>query len=137
MNAAGVAALNGGDVLRASSKSKRMWLVCVTAGLLLFTQLAMAAQACMLMKSGPASQEMVMAECDGVPMDKGVCLARCLAGDQVSVSPDHHAQFTLSSASTGQAGFAPAENRVSSAHVAAFHISHGPPLRIIFCSYQI
>jgi hypothetical protein len=121
-------------MLRVLSKSSKGWLACLTAGLLLFTQLAMSAEACMLAKSSPAPQ--AMAECDGAPMDNGVCLPRCLAGEQAAVSLDHHAPFVLPSVSIGTASFALAESRASLAHVAAFHVPRGPPLRILFCSYQ-
>jgi hypothetical protein len=121
---------------RTSLKSKRKWLVCLTAGLLLFAQVAMAAQACMLGKAGSAgaSQQMAMAGCEGVPMDAGACLARCLAADQAAASLDHHFYFVPPSLSIGSASFALHGTQAPVAH--ALPVPGGPPLRILFCSYQ-
>jgi hypothetical protein len=126
-------------MFRAWSKSKRKWLACLTAGLLLFTQLAMAAQACMLAKAGPAgaSQQMAMAGCKGMPMDAGACLARCLAVDQAAASLDQHFHFAPPSPSIGSASFALHGTQAPVAHVSALPVPGGPPLRILFCSYQI
>ena len=123
---------------KASSKSKRKWLACVTAGLLLFTQLAMAAQACMLGKAGSAgaSQQMAMAGCEGTPMDAGACLARCGAGDQAAATLDHHFHFVPPSPSIGSASFALHGTQAPVAHVAGLPVRAGPPLRVLFCSYQ-
>jgi hypothetical protein len=126
-------------MFRASSKSKRKWLVCLTAGLLLFTQLAMAAQACMLAKAGPAisaEQAMATAGCEGMPpMDQRVCAAHCIAGDQAAASLDHHFHFVPPSPSIGWASFA-LHGTQAVAHVSALPVPAGPPLRILFCSYQ-
>jgi hypothetical protein len=127
-------------MFRASSKSKRKWLVCLTAGLLLFTQLAMAAQACMLAKAGPApslGQAMATAGCEGMPpMDQRVCVAHCIAGDQAAASLDHQFHLVLPPPSIGSARFSLHGTEAPVAHVSGLPLPAGPPLRVIFCSYQ-
>lgn len=119
------------------SKSKRGWLVCLTAGLLLLAQAAMAAQGCMLMKAAPQAMSMAMAECGGVPMDSGACVARCHAGDQAAGWTDHQAQFVLPLPPVAASSFALPANLAGSARAAAMDVPRGPPFRILFCSYQI
>lgn len=117
------------------SRSKRGWLVCLTAGLVLFAQVAMAAQACMLMKAVPAPASVSMAECDGVPMDNGACAARCLAADK-AVTPTDHQAPVLSLPAVAPSGLAFADNHAASAHATAIDVPRGPPPRILFCSYR-
>lgn len=121
--------------LAALSRSKRGWLVCLTAGLVLFAQVAMAAQSCMLMRAAPEPASVAMAECDGVPMDNGACVARCLAGDQPSAPTDHQTPV-LSFPSVAPLAFAFADSRAASAHTTAMDVPRGPPPRILFCSYR-
>lgn len=122
-------------MLGASSKSKRRWVACLAAGLLLFTQLAMAAQACMLAKPAP-QQAMAMEGCEGIPMDKGVCLARCVAAEQPGPSLDQHVAFVAASADLNTVSF-PSRGIEPSFRQAAALPAAGPPLRVLYCSYQI
>lgn len=121
--------------LAALSRSKRGWLVCLTASLLLFSQVAMAAQGCMLMKAVPAPASMSMAECDGVPMDNGACAARCLPADKAATPADHQAPV-LSLPAIAPSGLALANDHAASAHATAVDVPRGPPPRILFCSYR-
>jgi hypothetical protein len=127
-------------MFRASSKSKRKWLVCLAAGLLVFTQLAMAAQACMLAKVGPApsaGQAMATAGCEGMPpMDQRVCAAHCIAADQAAASLDQHFHLVPPSPSIGSASFALHGTEAPAAHVSVLPLPARPPLRVLFCSYQ-
>lgn len=111
----------------------------LTLGLLLFAQLALAAQACMLPRADPAhafSDAMANGECEGVPMDRTACLADCLKADQASPSVNFHFDVILPPASpvAGSAALRQVDNLVL--HAPAPYCPSGPPLQIRFCSFQ-
>ena len=123
------------------SRNLRKRLAQLMVGLLLFTQLVLAAQACMLPQPKPAqafSDAMAMEQCEDVPMDRTTCLAHCLQYDQVS-SPSVQFQFdaivpsvvpTVNLSALWQVDFSG-----SATPVPPFSV--GPPLQILFCSFQI
>ena len=124
-------------MVRASSKRGKC-LAFLTVGLLLFAQFASAAQGCMLARApaGPATAEQMAAEgCDGAPMDAAACLARCLEADQSAASHDDNLQFVLPSAFTSATDFVVPRVWVSQS-ATVLHLPAGPPLRVLFCSYQ-
>jgi hypothetical protein len=111
----------------------------LTLGLLLFAQLALAAQACMLPRADPAhafSDAMASGECEGVPMDRATCLADCLKTDQASPSVNFHLDVILPPASpvAGLTALRLVDYRVI--HAPAPYCPSGPPLQILFCSFQ-
>jgi hypothetical protein len=111
----------------------------LTAGLLLFTQLVLAAQACMMPQPNPAhaiSDAMASGECDGVPMDRATCLADCLKADQASSSTKIHFDVILPPASP-VAELTPLRQFDQPAiHARTAYCPSGPPLQILFCSFQ-
>jgi len=112
----------------------------IMAGLLLFTQLVLSAQACMLPGSNPAyvlSDAMATEECEGAPMDKGRCLAYCLKADQASSpSVDFHFSVISPAAFPVPGLFALWQADRSAMPPAVSHCASGPPLQILFCSFQ-
>jgi hypothetical protein len=122
------------------SKKLLRRLAWLTAGLLLFTQLILAAQACMLPGSNPAytlGDAMATEECESAPMDKGTCLAYCLKADQVaSPSVDFHFNVILPPAFPVAALSALRQVDGSAMPLAVSQPASGPPLQILFCSFQ-
>lgn len=120
----------------ALSRRNRRWLVWLTAGLFLYTQIGMAAQACMLPKASPAPASVAMAECDGVPMDNGVCVARCLAGDEAATSTDHWAPVAAVPSVASALRLPVTDRSVTLADSWGTDAPRGPPPRILFCTYR-
>lgn len=119
-------------------RSKIRWVACLAAALLLFTQLAMAAAACMLTPgtAGVPPQAAAEAGCGGMPMDEGLCLARCVARGQAAASLDQHFHFAATSHSIGPTRFPVRELHAFAPVGKALDVPRSPPLRILFCSYQ-
>ena len=112
----------------------------LTAGLLLFTQLVLAAQACMLPRHDPAhafGDAMASGECEGVPMDRAMCLADCLKTDQASSSAYFILDVILPPASPVAELTALRPVDQPAIHAPAPYCPSGPPLQILFCSFQI
>ena len=128
--------MSGVAMLGASSRSKRRWVACLAAGLLLFTQFVMASQACTLAKPGLAQQAMAVEDCDGTAMQKAVCQAHCAAADQAGLSLDQHFAFVPTADAITAAAFPSHRVRVPFGQSAALRAA-GPPLRVLYCSYQI
>ena len=111
----------------------------LTAGLLLFTQLALAAQACMLPGPNPAhafSDAMASGECEGAPMDRATCLADCLKTDQAGPSANFNLDVILPPASPVAQSSALRQVDHLAIHAPASYCPSGPPLQILFCSFQ-
>jgi hypothetical protein len=111
----------------------------LTGGLLLFTQLVLAAHACMMPQPNPAhafSDAMAGGECEGVPMDRATCLADCLKADQASSSAKVHFDVILPPASPVAELAALRQFDHPAIHAPAAYRSSGPPLQILFCSFQ-
>lgn len=113
----------------------------LTAGLLLFAQLVQPAQACMLrLQSSPtqtSGEAMVMGECTGAPMDTATCLAYCLKADQpANPAVDYHFPAVLPSISHMVRLPALQQADSSALPSAASRCASGPPLQILFCSFQ-
>jgi len=108
------------------------------AGFLLFAQAVVAAQACTLTK--PIAVHLLNSDdpandCEGVLLGKRLCLAHCLHADRASQAVDLHflavappVTEVVSPVPSWQDVRAP----VSFSSVSAV----GPPLQILFCSYQ-
>ena len=121
--------MSGAAVLGAWSKSKRRLVAMLATGFLLFTQLAMASQACMLAPRQAAAME----GCDGMAMDKAICQVHCATADQAGASPDQPF-VSVPPSSAAATGFPNPANAVPAMHVASLPVA-GPPLRVLYCSY--
>ena len=106
------------------------------AALVAFAQFVMAAERCMVIHE-PAAAEQQMSgdeQCDAMPMDQASCLAQCLGGDE-SVT-------TLTALSTGAIAPAPAWLDFTLPATRFVSVQReapppcGPPLQILYCSYQ-
>lgn len=121
--------------MHARSRARKSWLAGLMVGLLIVSQISVAAQACMLagMAGSPAA---VMSQegCDGAPMDGRPCRLYCLMQDQSAASPDQHLLAVPASTSAEHAAIALPAMRVSVLSSAAV-LRAGPPLRILYCSY--
>jgi hypothetical protein len=125
-------------MLRRSSTRRIKWLACLAASLVLITQIAMAAEGCML-RPGTAGLQPAAVEqagCDGMAMDETLSLACCVAGEQAAATVDQQLHFVPPSHSTGRGHFPLPEVHAAAARDAASDVPRGPPLRILFCSYQ-
>jgi hypothetical protein len=121
-------------------RTKRKWLIVLLGGLLFVSQIAAAAQACMIAMAGSQQspvQAMSQEGCDSTPMDAAVCRVRCLSQDQTAASPDQPLQAVAVSASLQQDAVAPIAVQCASQFSSAARLPGGPPLRILHCSYQI
>ena len=120
------------------SRSVFKRLAQLMVGLLLFAQLVLSAQACMLSRPDQAyTFNDTMATEDGASMDKATCLAHCLKADQVSsLSVDSHFHATLSPASPVAVLSALHRADPSVMPLPFSRRSSGPPLQILFCSFQ-
>lgn len=111
----------------------------VTMGLLLFAQLVLAVQACMLPRADPAhafGEAMASGECGGVPMDRATCLADCLKTDQANFSVKFHFDAILRPASPIADLSALRQVDRPAIHAPDAYCPSGPPLQILFCSFQ-
>lgn len=108
-------------------------------GLLLFAQFAVSAQACMLPQPSPAhafGDAMAAEDCEGVPMPGAACLAQCLKDDQANSSADFHFHVVLPAVRAISADMALRSLDPSAASAAVRYSSNGPPLQVLFCSFQ-
>ena len=113
------------------------WLACLAAGLVVVTQTAIAAQGCMLTGASGLSTAVAQATpCDAMGMDEAPCLACCVVGEEAVGALDQHLVFVPPSDSIGSRQFPMPETHADAAHGAAWDVPRGPPLRILFCSYQ-
>ena len=113
-------------------------LAFLTAGLLLFAQHVSATQVCMLVpdRAGTASAEQMSDGCDATPMGPVNCSAHCQHADQSATSGADKLQFVAPVAYTSLA--VPSVARIHPPQRAsASRLPGGPPLRVLFCSYQI
>ena len=124
-------------MMKAGCQTRR-WLAALVAGLLFVSQIAGAAQACMLAMAGTAASSAQMSDegCDGTPMDSTVCRLHCLAPDQNTVSPDQPLQAAVSVAPAQHVVIAPIAVAFRPQLWSAARLPGGPPLRILHCSYQ-
>lgn len=121
-------------------RATRNWLAGLAAGLLFFSQIASAAQACNFAMAGSlASSVQVMSDegCDGMPMDAAVCRVRCLSQDQSAAAPDQPWQAVTVIGPVQHAAIMPIAARCPSQSVSEARPPGGPPLRILYCSFQI
>ena len=117
---------------------KKGWLGALTAGLLLFAQIVTAAQACTLAAQPFAPQHaMSDASCDGMPLDAAECLAHCGAQEQAA-APDHSFHVDQVAVANFIAPFAlPAIRGTSRLAPWKCPGPAGPPLQVLYCSYQL
>lgn len=123
------------------SKSFLRQLALFMGGLLLFTQLFLSAQACMLPMPSPArafGDAMAAEGCEGVPMDQTTCLAHCLKADQIASTPQD-VQFDAISPPVPSIVALSALRKIdpSASSWPVARSTNGPPLQILFCSFQI
>lgn len=129
--------------MRGIFKRRRFrWLALPLAGLLLFGQLALAAQACMLRPESGAMQmvsdTLATDECLGVPADSTARLVNCLKAEQpANASVDLHYPVVLPPVPAVAELLAPRQLLASTIPSPAAHYPGAPPLQILFCSYQI
>lgn len=114
------------------------WLTALVAGLMFVSQIAGAAQACMVaMASSPASAAQAMPEgCDGAPAGAAACRVRCLSQDQSTAPFDQPMQSVAILAHAQHAAITPIVAPCPSQLFSAARLPGGPPLRILHCSYQ-
>ena len=117
-------------------------LALVAAGWLLLAQVALAAGSCMMQPAAIPAQStgefMAMDDCVAAPADPAACLVHCLKADQpASYSVDY--QFPLAllpvSAVEPLTALPQPDSPVSRLHVS--DLTGGPPLQVLFCSFQI
>ena len=122
----------------AALKGRKGWLAASTASLLVFAQIAIAAQACMLAERSSALQQaMSEAGCDGIPVDTTECAARCGAQAQAA-APDHSFHADQVAVANFFAPFAlPAIREASRLVPRQSPGPAGPPLQVLYCSYQL
>ena len=101
-----------------------MWRVAFLAGVLLFAQFAVASQACMV-----AQQHA------GMPRDDA-CLAQCIAEDQAVSSLEHHFSAMPAVAASASLDFPLVATQASARLLSDAPLPAGPPLEVLFCSYQ-
>ena len=114
------------------------WLTALVAGLMFVSQIAGAAQACMVAMAGsPASAVQAMPEgCDGAAMDAAACRIRCLSQDLGTTPFDQPIQSVAILAHAQHAAITPFGTLCPSQLFSAARLPGGPPLRILHCSYQ-
>src|SRR5258705_5566724 len=122
-------------------KSLLKQLALLLGGVLLFTQLFLSAQACMLPAPEPArafGDAMATEGCDGVPMEQTTCLAHCLSADQIASTPqDVHFHAISPPVSPVVTLSALRQIDLSAPSWPVARSTDGPPLQILFCSFQI
>lgn len=113
----------------------------VIAGLLLFAQLALAAQACMLQSQATPAQvsgdAMATEKCLEPPTDGTTCPVHCLTSDQpANPAFDKYFQVILPPVSTIAALPPLLQIRTSGIPSGASWCAGSPSLQILFCSFQ-
>ena len=111
-----------------TAKRRRSWLACLAAGLLLFAQFALAAQACV-----PVHEDQ---GCEGMPAGSGACLAHCVAQDQSAASLEQHFHAVPASAAVAFTVFAPCAAQHAAAPARDARLRSAPSLQILYCSFQ-
>jgi hypothetical protein len=116
----------------------RLPLAQLLAALMLFSQIAVAAHACMLAQPGIAGMQQTPTTepCDGVPTDEGSCLAHCLNADQTSNSSTDFCLPAALPATPTPALAIPRKIELFPGNALLRPTSTSPPLQILFCSFQ-
>jgi len=113
--------------------------IALLAALLVFAQISMAAQGCLLaFDRAPQAHDAAMAEerCGSVPMEGAVCMMHCLGQDQSVSTPEHHFTAIAAVPTIKPLDFALAASS-GPARVLSDSRLHVPrPPQILFCSYQ-
>jgi hypothetical protein len=117
-------------------RTTRKWLAGLVAGLLFVSQIATAAQACVLGMALPV-QAMQEEGCGSMPMDDSACRLRCLTKDETAASPDQPLYALALPVPAEHATIALPAAQCPSRPPSAARMPGGPPLRILHCSYQI
>ena len=117
-------------------------VIAMAAGSLLFAQLALAAEACLVPpRAEPAGTSVdagAMDDCGAAAVGRNTCLAHCLKADQpASFALDEHLQaLPPSIAVVGRV----AELQLADCPAIPIQVlgsRPGPPLEILFCTFQI
>lgn len=105
-------------------------------GMMLAVQFVLTAQACVL--SLPVSSVATMtAPCEGAGMGTASCQIQCQKmADQIKPSVDFHFDALPTPNGWGEALSAPPVSRMAVAVSPLLQHSGGPPLQILFCSFQ-
>src|SRR6266545_3930073 len=108
------------------------------AGFLLFAQAVVAAQACMLTK--PMAVHLLNSDdpandCEGVLLGKRLCLAHCVNANRASQAVDFHF-LAVAPPVTEVVSPLPSWQDVRAPVLFSTVSAVGPPLQILFCSYQ-
>ncbi len=108
------------------------------AGFLLFAQAVVSAQACTLTK--PMAVHLINTDdpahdCEGVLLGKRLCLAHCLHADRPNQAVDLHF-LTVAPPVTEVVSSVPSRQDVRAPVSFSSVSAVGPPLQILFCSYQ-
>lgn len=120
----------------AGSHKALQWPARWMLGVVLALQFVLAAQACVLPLSVSSTTTMT-APCEGTGMGTAACLIQCQKmADQVKPSVDFHF-FALPTRNVwAEALSAPPASRMAVAVSPLLQHSGGPPLQILFCSFQ-
>ncbi len=116
----------------------RRWrLSFMAVGLMVIMQFVAAAQACVI-PAFVASSSTAMVECDGMPMDGAACLIHCQKGtDQLTSADPASDLLAIPSPGFWARGLAPPQQTSGRTRILlAARRSCGPPLQILFCSFQ-
>ena len=120
------------------TRKRKSWLVYFVGSLLLLAQFALAAQACVPVPVVIAPSQNAAEEqgCDGMPADRGACLAHCLAQDQPAASLDQHFYAVPASAAVASAAFVLPVAQLLGPLACETQLRSLPSLQILYCSYQ-
>ena len=117
--------------------ASRCWVrqaASIVAGAVLALQLVLAVHACVLPLSA-SHVPMATAQCEGSGSDSASCLIQCQKNaDQIKPSADLH--FDVLPTPHPWAKALVAKASLPQADASALYPSVGPPLQILFCSFQ-
>lgn len=105
-------------------------------GVMLALQFVLAAQACELPVRASSAATMTV-PCEGSGVDTASCLIQCQkTADQIKPSVDFHFDALPTPNVWDEALSAPLASRMAAAVSPLLQRSGGPPLQILFCSFQ-
>jgi hypothetical protein len=103
----------------------------LAAALLVFTQIAVAAEAC----AAASAAAQADAGCT-MTMERELCLARCIAEVQATPTVDHPTELVVDSGPVRAARPQLSQPQAFALFGKPFVVPRSPPLRIVFCSYR-
>lgn len=121
---------------RAGSHNSVQGLARWMLGTMLAVQFVLTAQACVL-PLGVSSATTMTAPCEGTEIGTASCLIQCQkAADQIKPSVDFHFDALPTPNGWGEGLFVAPTSRMVVAVSPLLQRSGGPPLQILFCSFQ-